>query len=358
MTDTSSSLSLPYIQPSQAQKHVTHNEALRILDVLVQLSVLTDDQSAPPALPDTGARYIVGDAPTGDWSGHARDVAVFDDGVWRFFAPRVGWRAYVAAHESLVVHDGSDWMEIDSAELQDLDAVGIGMTASEQSPFSAKLNAALWSALYDVDGGTGSLIQTLNKQSAADDLGFVFQRDFATRGLIGMFGDNNLRLATTVDGTTFRDGLIIDSATGMVSQPQLPRFKARTNFDNFCAADSWTRIAINEGEYNDQSAFDAATGLFTAPVAGTYLLGATLVFKQDSSDQARMGARLLVNGTTPVSGSVVSADGPHVDQQTSLCMQSMTPLSAGDTVELQGIMRSFDGYAMAEQSSFWGFAVG
>ena len=51
MVETSSILSLPYIQPSQAQKHVTHNEALRILDVLVQLGALTDDQNMPPSAP-------------------------------------------------------------------------------------------------------------------------------------------------------------------------------------------------------------------------------------------------------------------------------------------------------------------
>ena len=34
MTDTSSNLELPFILPSQAQKHVIHNEALQILDVL------------------------------------------------------------------------------------------------------------------------------------------------------------------------------------------------------------------------------------------------------------------------------------------------------------------------------------
>ena len=38
MTDTTAILGLPYLLPSQAQKHVTHNEALRQLDALVQLS--------------------------------------------------------------------------------------------------------------------------------------------------------------------------------------------------------------------------------------------------------------------------------------------------------------------------------
>ena len=40
MSDTTTHLLLPYILAAQAQKHVTHNEALRILDGLVQLSAL------------------------------------------------------------------------------------------------------------------------------------------------------------------------------------------------------------------------------------------------------------------------------------------------------------------------------
>ena len=35
MPSVSAVLSMPYIEPSQAQKHVTHNEALRVLDLAV-----------------------------------------------------------------------------------------------------------------------------------------------------------------------------------------------------------------------------------------------------------------------------------------------------------------------------------
>ena len=49
MTDTSSNLKLPFILPSQAQKHVTHNEALQILDALVQLTAISSSRSVPPA---------------------------------------------------------------------------------------------------------------------------------------------------------------------------------------------------------------------------------------------------------------------------------------------------------------------
>ena len=60
MSDATTHLLLPYILAAQAQKHVTHNEALRLLDGLVQLSVLDRDLTAPPGSPADGDRYIVG----------------------------------------------------------------------------------------------------------------------------------------------------------------------------------------------------------------------------------------------------------------------------------------------------------
>lgn len=38
MSQTSTHLNLPYIQPAQAQKHVTHNEAIELLDLIVHLT--------------------------------------------------------------------------------------------------------------------------------------------------------------------------------------------------------------------------------------------------------------------------------------------------------------------------------
>lgn len=50
---------------AQAQNHVTYNEALRILDGIVQLSVKDRDLTVPPASPADGDRYIVGSGATG-----------------------------------------------------------------------------------------------------------------------------------------------------------------------------------------------------------------------------------------------------------------------------------------------------
>ena len=50
MSDETVNLALPYILSAQAQKHVTHNEALRRLDGLIQL-VLQSETATPPGAP-------------------------------------------------------------------------------------------------------------------------------------------------------------------------------------------------------------------------------------------------------------------------------------------------------------------
>ena len=81
MSDLSPILSLPLLQASQAQKHVTHNEALMQLDLLVQLTVTDRTRTAPPPGPVEGQRHIIAAAPTGAWAGQAGKIALWLDGV-------------------------------------------------------------------------------------------------------------------------------------------------------------------------------------------------------------------------------------------------------------------------------------
>jgi len=110
--------------------------------------------------------------------------------------------------------------------------------------------------------------------------------------------------------------------------------------------------------YNDQGAFDAGTSLFTAPVDGTYLFGATLLYKVNSSTSARMRGRLVLNGSTEIRGSFGESSAAHVLLATAIWLQTMAPLTAGDTVELQGYFRTQDRYFAADQTSFWGAKIG
>ena len=109
MPDTSTHLLLPYLLAAQAQKHVTVNEALRLLDGLVQLAVLDRHLTAPPASPADGARYIVASGATGAWSGWDLNVAYRVDGAWMRLVPRPGWQAWVVDEASFLAWDGSAW---------------------------------------------------------------------------------------------------------------------------------------------------------------------------------------------------------------------------------------------------------
>lgn len=113
MNDTPNLL-LPYILAAQSQKHVTHNEAVRALDCVVQLAVLDRDLAAPPVTPAEGDRYIVAASPTGTWAGQTKKIAAYQDAAWLFYAAKEGWIAWIADENIAVVFDGSDWTPLTS----------------------------------------------------------------------------------------------------------------------------------------------------------------------------------------------------------------------------------------------------
>lgn len=108
MTETSQ-LKLPLLQPSQAQKHVTVNEALVRLDALAQLVLESRVIAAPPLGVAEGQCYAVPAGAQGGWAGQDGNLAIFANGGWVFTLPRRGWRAWVADEAVEAVFDGLAW---------------------------------------------------------------------------------------------------------------------------------------------------------------------------------------------------------------------------------------------------------
>lgn len=104
MADTPN-LVLPYLAANQSQKHVTVNEALRRLDALVQVTVQSAALATPPGSPTEGQRWILPAAPIGAWSGHAGQIAAWQDGVWAFYAPLDGWTAIDVSTDTLLLYN-------------------------------------------------------------------------------------------------------------------------------------------------------------------------------------------------------------------------------------------------------------
>lgn len=104
-------LELPFLAAAQNQKHLTMNESLSRLDVLVQLSVKSAELTTQPLSPDDGDGYIISFAASGDWSGNGGEIAVYQDGAWKIIAAKNGWICWVIDTQKLMVFDGSYWLE-------------------------------------------------------------------------------------------------------------------------------------------------------------------------------------------------------------------------------------------------------
>lgn len=97
MSDTTPCFGLPLLAAGQAQKELDHNEALTLLDALVQPIVQTLGDNTPPAAPFEGQGWIVGSAPGGAWAGQAGAMALWTAGGWRFVSPPEGTAVWVSS---------------------------------------------------------------------------------------------------------------------------------------------------------------------------------------------------------------------------------------------------------------------
>jgi hypothetical protein len=105
-------LKLPYLAAGQAQKHVTHNDALQVLDSLTQLSVLDRHVTTPPTAPAEGARYIIPAGANGVWAGQSGKIASWDGVAWAIHAPRAGWTVWIADEAAAAVWNDVDWQPL------------------------------------------------------------------------------------------------------------------------------------------------------------------------------------------------------------------------------------------------------
>lgn len=206
--DNTPNLVLPYIQAAQSQKHVTHNEAIRALDAVVQISVLDRDLAAPPPSPAEGNRYLVAGGASGAWSGHSGKIAAWQDGGWIFYSPRTGWVAYVADEGVLIAYSGSAWNSVSASSSVAL--LGINATADTTNRLSVNSSAILLN-----HAGNGHQAK-VNKNAAGDTASFLFQTGFSGRAEMGTTGDDDFHFKVSPDGSSWTEALTIARASGQL----------------------------------------------------------------------------------------------------------------------------------------------
>jgi hypothetical protein len=218
MTDTTPRAGAPLLAANQAQKNVTHNEALYQFDALLCARFLDRDLTTPPSSPADGDTYLVKATGTGAWTGQDGEIAYCADGGWRFYAPFMGIVAYVADENDLIVYNGSAWVDYGSLiALENIPMVGVNTTADATNKFSVQSNAALFNALRTGSGGSGDFRATLSKQTSGNTASFLFQDNFSGRAEIGLTGDDDFHFKVSSDGSTWHDAIQIAAATGVAT---------------------------------------------------------------------------------------------------------------------------------------------
>ncbi len=204
---------MPFIEAAQAQKHVTHNAALQVLDAVVMLSVLDRDLAVPPGSPADGERYLVAASATGAWAGKDGTIAAWQDGAWGFYAPKEGWLAWIADEDILLVFDGASWT---GAATQNAALMGVNTTADATNKLAVASGAVLFN-----HAGSGVQVK-LNKNTSGAAAGFLFQTGYSGRAEIGCLGNDDFTFKTSADGSVFDTGLTLVAAAGGV--PRVPSF--------------------------------------------------------------------------------------------------------------------------------------
>lgn len=211
-------LGLALMAAAQAQKHVTHNDALLSLDALVQAVVVETDRLAPPTAPQEGDAYLIGASPTGAFTGQAGMLAAYLTGSWRFFQPQTGWLVFAKNRNALMVLSGGSWHLLDdlAQSFANLKSLGIGTAADTTNRLAVKTNAALFVAASAAEGGSGDLRVAFNKPLAGGTVSHLFQTNWSGRTELGLTGDDQFHIKVSPDGSIWTEALVCSPATGTV----------------------------------------------------------------------------------------------------------------------------------------------
>lgn len=106
--ETTPRIVMPTIVAGESESTAHHNQALAQLDAMVWLTVLERDTQDPPGAV-AGDAYIIGDTPTGEWDGHAGEIAFFFADQWNYIVPAVGFGAWIQSESVFARFTGSIW---------------------------------------------------------------------------------------------------------------------------------------------------------------------------------------------------------------------------------------------------------
>ncbi len=316
MSETTPNLALPFILPSQAQKHVTHNESLLALDAAVQL-VLTGSGTAPSAITGDGQCFAIEHGASGEWLGRSGQIAAWQDGAWSFLQPRTGWTAFDLSTGMVKAFDGSTWQPLALPSLASFSQLGVNATSDETNRLTASAAATLLT-----HEGAGHQLK-INKAAAGETASLLFQSNWEGRAEMGLAGSDTFSLKVSGDGERWTTALAVGS-DGIARTETRPAVRcARFNGDAQPATGTLTgfsNLSPSRGGFTLGEVVAADQGnRLLVPADGIYLVA----LKISVLSATGYGLRLMKNGAVPI----LSLEGPSVVSgpvnQSAICVAAL-----------------------------------
>jgi len=253
MNNQTGKLGLPYILPAQAQKHITHNEGLQILDAVIQLTLQSLDVSALPGFAEDGQAWYITPSASGAWEGHDNEIALWQSGTWQYLKPKNGWRAWVEDISEIKVWDNGAWHSLQT-QTQNLPHLGINSTANATN----RLNLSSSASLFNHEG-TGHQLK-INKQAPAHTGSIIFQTGFSGRAEMGVAGTDDFQIKVSPDGDNWQTAIRVSANSGDITFPNAQNDKIMTmlKFGDYASSNNGTWYRLCEwktgGNYNTTTA--------------------------------------------------------------------------------------------------------
>jgi hypothetical protein len=349
---TTPHLGLPELVAAQNDPSEPINEALNLIDAVVQLSCITQ-QNTPPVSPTNGDRHIVGTVPTGAWVGHANDIAAYIDSAWTFFNPQAGWLAHLDSASALYMYGGATWAVVDTSGVTDdtiFDAKG-DLVAGTGDNTAAVLTAGTNGYILYADSaqstglawqlppeeGYGAYYDCANLGETGDSEVFVVTDTTNAHQFRTLTEGTNIAL--TQDANTIEvESLIEPGPDGgaPVTGARVEKSAFQTISNNSEASVTWaTELIDDDGFWTS-----AASGVvFTAPAAGWYTAQVNISWNMGGT-----GYRRCIMQTLDVSaGSAVTACGyvaspvNSVEEYFGQNVVSIVYLDIGDQVRVRAL---------------------
>jgi hypothetical protein len=250
---------------------------LVMLDSLLHLAVISI-ANTPPGSPTNGDRYIVGTSPTGAWAGQANRVAVWvgAESAWRFFQPKLGWRAWNAAVPNYIRFNGSAW--IDDAHLP---LTGGGVVGARVIVVDGANNT-----IASAGGALGAFeVRSPDNASAAAML--AFHRPNRHAVYLGLDTDNKLKVGGWSLGANayaiYHEGNPPPSVQTAIFIDQ----KAAGTDGGTSTSGAFRTRDLNTTVVNEITGMSLASNQITVP-AGTYKVRASAVADRPNSHRLRL----------------------------------------------------------------------